>query len=309
MKIPYLLTLDGLQIFDNGQIYNVSKTDSQFENILNAVRIGDSQAIHRCLTLIQRKLTNIHELSPRMKYAHGVVYYDGEPMGGYSVEKLIAFIHEGLDFVPLANFIEKVQSNPTKTVIDELYQFLEHGKIPLTQNGNFLVYKAVRQDYKDCHSGTFNNSVGQVVSVPRSKVDPNRNQTCSYGLHVCSFDYLPHFAHGSRIVICEVNPAHVVAIPPDYNNTKMRVQQYSVLGELEGYTGDKKKDDILAATAVVTDSYTVWGRMDDSNEWTELEQHNDYAQAKKDAENELKFYWDMVRVTNRRDESLYEACE
>jgi len=34
----------------------------------------------------------------------------------------------------------------------------------------------------DNYTGTMDNSVGQIVSMPRQAVDNNRNQTCSNGL-------------------------------------------------------------------------------------------------------------------------------
>jgi hypothetical protein len=76
--------------------------------------------------------------------------------------------------------------------------------------------------------------------VPRNCVDEDPDRTCSHGLHVCSFDYLPHFSHANgHVVVCKVNPADVVAIPRDYNNTKMRVCRYEVVGEYEGYYSER----------------------------------------------------------------------
>ena len=99
-----------------------------------------------------------------------------------------------------------------------------------------MAYKAVRSDFKDIHSGTFDNSVGQTVSMPRNAVDDDKNRTCSAGLHFCSFEYLPHFAHANgHVVLVKINPRDVVAIPADYNDTKGRTCRYEVTGEYEGY--------------------------------------------------------------------------
>ena len=70
-----------------------------------------------------------------------------------------------------------------------------------------------------------------MVSMPRQAVDDNPNNTCSHGLHVCSYEYLKNFT-GERLVVCKVNPRDVVSIPTDYNHTKMRVCRYEVIQEI-----------------------------------------------------------------------------
>jgi hypothetical protein len=143
----------------------------------------------------------------------------------------------------MEKFVDNLYENPSYRAVNSLYEFLEHGGIPINSNGNFLVYKKVRKDYKDIHSGKFDNSVGQECSMPRFMVDENPDNTCSHGLHVCSYEYLPHFGGSfDRVVICEVNPKDVVAIPKDYNNTKMRVCKYKVIGELDDTTVDELRD-------------------------------------------------------------------
>ena len=69
--------------------------------------------------------------------------------------------------------------------------------------------------------------------MERNKVDDNQNNTCSSGLHFCSKEYLSHFGGSdSRTMIVKINPADVVSIPTDYNNSKGRACKYVVVGEL-----------------------------------------------------------------------------
>jgi acyl carrier protein len=118
----------------------------------------------------------------------------------------------------------------------------------ITDEGMILAYKRVREDYMDIHSGTIRNAVGDSPSMPRNKVDENKDRTCSDGLHFCSFSYLPHFGSGpgSKVVILEIHPKDVVAIPSDYNDAKGRTCAYTVIGE---YQGDDIND-ILSAKPV-----------------------------------------------------------
>ena len=146
---------------------------------------------------------------------------------------------DGFDITPLLAFYSNLILNPSKTAQEELYSFLEKSNLPITPDGHFLAYKKVRGDYKDCHTGTIDNSVGQKVFMSRNEVDDDRNNLCSTGLHFCSLDYLRHFG-GERIMILKINPLHVVSIPRDYNDSKGRCCFYEVIGELDPKTLPEK---------------------------------------------------------------------
>lgn len=254
MNVPMIHTKEGITVILSGVPYSVAKEDKHFEDVRTAIEDGAyEEDILEIFERVKNKLANTEGLT----YESGVVTINGEQLRGYVVDKLLAFLAAGYDVTPIKGFLTKLQDNPSKGVIDNLYQFLEHGKMPLTNEGKFVAYKAVREDYKDIHSGTMDNSLGETVSIARNKVDDRRDVTCSSGLHVCSFDYLPHFSHANgHVVLVEVNPKDVVAIPSDYNNTKMRVSEYTVIGEVENYYADKK--DVLAGDEIWDEEYSVY---------------------------------------------------
>ena len=162
-------------------------------------------------------------------------------------------LEDGFDLVPMARFLANLMENPSMRAVEELYGFLEHGKMPITPDGHFLAYKAVNPDYTDIHTGTISNRIGEKPWMARNKVDDRSHITCSRGYHVCSFDYLPHFAHNNgHVMICKVNPRDVVSIPRDYNDTKMRVSTYEVVDEHEGYY-TANRENVLTNTTVATD--------------------------------------------------------
>jgi hypothetical protein len=141
--------------------------------------------------------------------------------------------------------MENLMANPSYRAVNELYGFLEKNNLPITSDGHFLAYKKVREDYKDCHSGTFDNSVGKVVEMERNQVNDNKEQTCSAGLHFCSEGYLRHFG-GERVMILKINPRDVVSIPTDYNDSKGRCCRYEVIGEV----GVNPEDEVEFTSAV-----------------------------------------------------------
>lgn len=264
--MKYLHTTDGISVTIGGRPYSISAHQVGFDEVRAAVTRGDDPV--KVLALIQAKANMVRRiiedqmraqsLTGKLTYEEGLILYDGKPLYNYAAETLLKFLNMGHDCRALSKFIEKQQQNPDAMVHDELYKFLEVGKIPLTPEGNFLTYKAVRGDYRDIHSGTFLNRVGDSprLSGGRQAVDPNRERTCSYGLHVCSFGYLPNFAHNNgHVMICEVDPRDVVAIPADYNNTKMRVIGYKVVGEVTSYYGNGR--DILSESRLAEQSFEV----------------------------------------------------
>jgi hypothetical protein len=77
--------------------------------------------------------------------------------------------------------------------------------------------------------------VGATVSIPRELVDDNRNAACSVGLHVGTLSYAQGFGgHDSPVLVVLFDPAHVVSVPKDSSDQKVRVEQLFVaalLGE------------------------------------------------------------------------------
>jgi hypothetical protein len=138
-----------------------------------------------------------------------------------------------------ANFIKKLSENPSYTVCEQLFGFLEANDVPITSDGNFRCYKKIDYDYYDLHSHTMLNSIGAVVKMNRNEVEDNPDVTCSRGLHACSKDYLQHYGSSdsktNRVVIVEIDPRNVVSVPRDYNNAKMRVCEYTVVDEMTDF--------------------------------------------------------------------------
>jgi hypothetical protein len=164
----------------------------------------------------------------------GVIYYNGEPVHNYVVDRIFDFMDEGLPFQPLARFLEKLMANPSRRAVEELYLFLEHKHLPICEDGDFLAYKSVRKDYMDHHSGKFFNGVGEVLDMPRNAVCDDADIGCSYGFHAGSYEYASTFGGGdSRLVIVKINPSDVVSVPKDCDCQKLRTARYEVVKDFD----------------------------------------------------------------------------
>jgi hypothetical protein len=218
----------------DGKAYTATPDHPNYITLLDAARHMDwTKFVHYIdiSTHVNAYVTNGVEIKD------GILHYKGDILHNTLTKKIVAFMGNGLPFKPLVNFLNNLLENPSKRAVDELYDFLDKGELPITSDGHFLAYKNVRADYKDIHSATFDNSVGKVCEMLRNKVDEDKDRTCSYGLHFCSIAYLPHFSDsdGGHTMIVKINPKDVVAIPADYNNTKGRCCRYEVVAE---YTED-----------------------------------------------------------------------
>jgi hypothetical protein len=68
--------------------------------------------------------------------------------------------------------------------------------------------------------------LGVPQQMQRKECNSDPAVECSYGLHVGSTPYVRSFASStSTILVCLVNPAHVIAVP-EYDRSKMRVCEY-----------------------------------------------------------------------------------
>lgn len=182
-------------------------------------------------TELEKALTKSH-LPENVTIRKGVVKIDGKKIPGVLENKLVEFYKQGLPLYPIVNFYRNMMKNPSEESRKDLFTFLMQNKIPLTEKGMFRAYKKVRADFTDSYSGTFDNSVGKVVSMPREAVDSDREVTCSHGLHVASWDYAKGFS-GEVLLEIQINPRDVVSVPIDYNNAKMRVCKYKVVRVIE----------------------------------------------------------------------------
>jgi hypothetical protein len=229
MSYPYIIQGGNLVVVIGNVPHTVSKTHITYDKLVAAIKANDWDAVK---DLIEPKKVVLKFAEGNVSIEGDEFLWRGQPMDNSLSRRMIEMLKEGFPITPMVNFIHNLMSNPSKRAVTELYGFLEKSNLPITPDGHFLAYKKVRADYLDCHSGTMDNRVGQIVSMERNMVDDDKDRTCSAGLHFCSVSYLSNFG-GERTMILKINPRDVVSIPSDYNDAKGRACSYIVIGELE----------------------------------------------------------------------------
>lgn len=134
---------------------------------------------------------------------------------------------------PVKALLGHLENVPREHSAQDLVSFLEKSSMPITAHGYILAFKRVYKDATgtnlDVHSRKVRNNVGDYVHMEEKDVDPSRTNSCSYGLHIASRDYLKTFS-GDALVAVLVKPQHVIAVPLN-EHTKMRVCAYTVVYE------------------------------------------------------------------------------
>ncbi len=231
-NVQFIITDNNITVSIDGRTHMVARSDINAPKLIDALR---AKRYNEVPELISIALKIEKYTDGAFKVEDGCVTVDEVEVNGLLATKIMEFESQGLPYMPLVRFARNVRKNPDDRAVNDLYTFIERGKHPITDDGCFIAYKKVRGNFKDIHTGTMDNSVGKTVSMPRAEVDDDPNQTCSRGLHICSWGYLSHFGGSTGDVVLEVkvHPGDVIAFPTDYDMQKSRTCRYTVLSVID----------------------------------------------------------------------------
>lgn len=234
MSVPFMWVDGNLTLVLNNRAYQVLPDHANYKMILEKLPTGSPDELLEIVDIA--KAMAVYS-DGQVEIKDGKVFYKDEEVHGSISKRILEFMSNGLPFEPLVNFLKNIMENPSYQSQLELYDFLEHKHLPITEDGCFLAYKAVRKDFMDKYSGTFNNQIGGIVKMTRAKVDDDRQMGCAAGLHVGALDYVTSYGSleaGDRIIIVKINPRDAVSVPTDSSHQKLRTCQYEVVGQYEG---------------------------------------------------------------------------
>lgn len=219
--IHYSILQNSMVLNFMGKTVVISNDDHRYEDVMNCIRNGNLNDIP-AIVEVERAFEGTG-----LELRDGVLFGGDEAIPTELNARIMKHKDLGLPFEPLLKFWENLKLNPSYNSRQQLFHFLENNGHPLTDDGCFIAYRGVTEDFKDKHTRQFDNSVGAKPSMDRALVDDNPNNTCSRGLHVACYDYANGF--GPQLIEVKVNPRDVVCVPTDYNGTKMRVCEFEVV--------------------------------------------------------------------------------
>lgn len=230
---PYYMISGDLNItmIIDGQSHSVDASHPNHAAVLTAIRQENWDAMYDLID-IPRALEAYSDGRVQIS-SNGEVMYDGQVIQSAIADRISMFFHKGLDFKPLVRFMENLMNNPSGRAVEELYPFLENRGMAITEDGCFVGYKSVNNDYTDIHTGKFSNKPGDVHEMPRNLVDDDARKSCSNGFHIGSQAYASNFGGNEcRMMLVKVNPADAVSVP-FADAGKLRACRYEVLSEVD----------------------------------------------------------------------------
>lgn len=317
-----LVTSNLVNVIIDNRSYVVDMNNANFKNLRKAVLENDSDLF---LELYNAE-NSLVGLITGVVVENGEVKYNGQVLSNEITEDILSILNEGYDASNIIKFLENLMQNPSNRAITELYIFLKQLGLSVTEDGCFLAYKCVRDNYLDKFSGTYSNHIGAVMDMPRNEVDDDCNVGCSHGFHVGSLQYSgpngTYYSDGDAVIIVKVNPKDVVSIPTDCSFQKCRVCHYSVIGDYENplekkvYTGQVGNNKVVEQQVELEDLEVgnIYRLIDeDGHEYTILIEHLEWVDYDSDegfiqgeildppqfAGRSIKFYDDEVEVVYR----------
>lgn len=243
MKYPFHLSNDSITIF-NGTPKSVKSGHPNFFRIRAALLEGKYELAYQLMDM-PSYIQNASNGDFVVK--NSVVYYGSLILNDIISQKLISIILDGgVNCEPVKRYVERIIKNPSRNSANELYDFLGYRELPITPEGTVLAWKGVDENLWSVHGnkntrvlqgkvdedGKIYNEIGATIEVERICVDDNRDNECSHGLHVGSYDYAKGW--GKRLLLVEFDPADAVSVPRDCDFQKLRVCKYKIVAEMTG---------------------------------------------------------------------------
>lgn len=233
--LPFTLSKDSIIIVHNGKPVTIRATAPNFQALKRALMKAELSGLSEDWDAVEKNMTP--EASARdwtkgrFTIKDGQAFFDGKEVPSSISNRISAMASRSEDPMPFFKFWERLQKNPSYRSVKQCYTFLEHAGIPILKDGCFHAYKAVRSNFRDFHSGDYDNSPGRTNEMERNKVSDDPKEACHEGFHVGAIAYAQSFGDSNRkIIICKIDPADVVSVPYDSNAEKMRVCKYTVVG-------------------------------------------------------------------------------
>jgi hypothetical protein len=238
MSIPYIENEEGVTFFSNGNTYDLSSEHLKYDEVISILD-NNPEKIEEAIRFCTEPILNIVLGEVKFDYSIQKVFFNGNAVENKAINYLFHLHKAGRNHSKIEKFIEKLFLNPNISTINDLFNFVQKNKMPICEDGDFLAYKVVENDYTS--RGNTKNEIGKEISPTLSwkEVDVDRNNTCSTGYHFCSWNYIENAFGGistikrkkQRLLVIKVNPANVASIPNDYNDSKGRATTYFIQEE------------------------------------------------------------------------------
>ena len=244
MKLNYIITDSGASVFFDSRPITIEKNSSFYAKFLSILRLPDSEQYNAFQEALKEDDVNQNIEEKGFKIKDDEVFYKNQKLPRPLAKKISSMIKQKLPVTIFQKFWENLSQNPSFHVVNEtgFYDFLDYKELPLTEDGCFIAYRGVNDDFYSVKGslstnviqgkvnarGQIYNGVGETIEVQRNGVSDDRKVHCHEGsLHIGSMDYANNWGH--TLIAVKVNPRDVVSVPNDSYCQKCRVSKYTVI--------------------------------------------------------------------------------
>lgn len=219
-KVKYVLTDKVVTFYFNGQSHSTSKANPVFDKVVELLKTGDlSRATELCNIA---KAIDVGS-EGMIKADNGVLKHNDKELEESVSEWLLRNLGRKDGAIQaVINFMKKCNRNPSPGSIDMLWRFIRKNGLILFPDGDILCYRYCTDDFKDQHTQTFDNSVGQICEMKREDVTYDPKSHCASGLHAQCYSGVQGCSTAIEI---KVSPEDVVSVPEN-EDWKMRVCKF-----------------------------------------------------------------------------------
>lgn len=246
--INYAISRNSITVVINAKSTTLCSDHSQFNKIVALLKGDEFGHIdeQEIAVLLDMKSALTRYSDGELTIEGDVVCRKGSRLDDALARRVIKYWKSNVPYAYLLRFFDRVEENSSNASKTQLFSFLDHLGIPITEDGYILAYKYIDRDWYSVHGGdnskvtkgTFNegghifNGIGEEIRVKRNYVEDNPDVACSTGLHVGTERYaVGNKPTDGHVILVRINPADVVSVPRDCNGEKMRVSGYTVLAE------------------------------------------------------------------------------
>ncbi len=233
---------------DDGATHVIGSDHPNYDKVVEALYPVQTLTDDELLSLIspfEAIYKTLTKLSERVSRKGSNLLFDGDVIKNALTDFIVKAQNDGDDEASKAYiaFLEKLYTNPSETSREHLFHFITANGLQVTPDGDVVLYKGTESSGLSSRAGygivngeefehaQLQNGLGYVIEIPRSKVNPDRGSLCSVGLHVGAYEYVrgEYRDQWPRLWTVLVNPRDVVAVPHDFQSSKIRVARYVVV--------------------------------------------------------------------------------
>lgn len=229
--------VQGISVVYQGEVFDIVQGEPRFHSVKELIEKNELNELPKFLS--NKVALETIAQNPEFTFSNNVLFYKGEPVPSMLGTQILQYYHLKLNFVNLMTFWENLRLNSDNQVKQDLYAFLKQEGHIILDDGSFIAYRTVNLDYKDIHTRTIDNSIGNIVEMPREKVDANSHNSAGAGLHIATLKKAMSFGNWSknggqaRLLAVKVYPQDVmVGIQAASEHGYFRTCRYKVLMEL-----------------------------------------------------------------------------